>query len=142
MNKRYNAIAAAHTDPSWKWVRIKRRYKGAAGFAKPDKGKFWAPEPTTKAKLVIYLHEVAHLTSKHTNPDHPVQCFIDEYEATKLSLQWLRDAGIPIGRDLLKGEKAGLGFHWMQATIRSSDEEFDALDTDPKFEEAQEFCFT
>ena len=140
MNKRitqYSEIAAAHTNPNWKWVQIKDTYKGFEGFARTDKGEFWAQVPTTKEKLIIYLHEVAHLTLDHRSC-HAVQRVINEYEAVKLSLQWLAEAGISVGRNLLRKQRDIVAGYWLIATFHASDKEIENAPS--QFDEVTEYC--
>jgi hypothetical protein len=73
------------------------------GCAWVNERKIKVPEPTTRRRLHIYLHEVAHVVLNHNRkkPRH-----VEELEAEQWATATMRKHGIPVPRKTLKGSKA------------------------------------
>lgn len=60
----------------------------------------YVPEPTTRAKLYINLHEFAHVILGHVKPDDASPTWKMEYEAERWAIATMRREGIPVPRRL------------------------------------------
>lgn len=75
-------------------VRVTYR-KQLSGRAWPKERRMEAPCPTTRRRLHIYLHEVAHIVLNHVGRK-PVH--VQEMEAEKWAFDVMRKEGVPIPR--------------------------------------------
>jgi hypothetical protein len=111
--ERYARVAYNHTPSD---VVVTYR-KGLSGRAWVKSRKISVPEPTTRRRLQIYLHEVAHVVLNHTNkkPRH-----LEELEAEQWSFRVMRAEGIPVPRKSVQRAKSYVRYKIKQAKRRGA----------------------
>jgi len=110
---RYEAIAAKHTpgDVTISFV------KGLYGRAFVNERRFYAPRPTTRRRLHIYLHEIAHIVLDHRRqkPRH-----VEELEAEQWAFKTMRAEGVAVPRKATKRAKQYVAYKIRQAKSRGA----------------------
>lgn len=111
--QRFKTIAEKHTPEDVLCVYR----KSLTGRAWPRKRQMEAPEPTTRRRLHIYLHEVAHIVLNHVGkkPKH-----VEEMEAEKWAFDVMRAEGVPIPRKSTASAKRYVGWKIKQAIRRGA----------------------
>lgn len=95
----YREIAEREIPPGI-CVTYRRSLSGAANSVER---RLSAPEPTTRRRLYVFLHEVGHIVLQHRRTKHS---YIEEFEAEMWAHQTMRKYGVPVSRrDTIQAKK-------------------------------------
>jgi hypothetical protein len=86
---------------------------GLSGCAWVASRKISVPKPTTRRRLHIYLHEVAHVVLDHVRKK-PIH--VQEFEAEQWAFRVMREEGIPVPRKSVR-----LAKRYVQRKIRTAE---------------------
>ena len=117
--ERFTTIAIAHVPPGW---TVKYR-KSLTGICRFNQKLIETPEPKTRKSLYIFLHECAHAhlhggskgDGKRSTPRH-----VEEMEAEQWAHARMREAGVPVPREMTRRAKAYVGWKIKQAVARGA----------------------
>lgn len=91
--------------------------KGLYGRAFVGERRFYAPRPTTRRRLHIYLHEVAHIVLDHRGqkPRH-----VEEMEAEQWAFKAMRGEGVSVPLKSIRSAKRYVARKIAQARRRGA----------------------
>lgn len=92
-------------------------HESLSGRAWPTEWRMIVPKPTTRRRLHIYLHEVAHIVLNHVRkkPRH-----VEEMEAEKWAFRVMREEGVAVPRVSRKRAKRYVARKIRQAKARGA----------------------
>jgi len=112
--ERYATIAARNTP-----IDIKIRYdrKNLSGRAYVISRIISVPRPTTRRRLHVYLHEVAHVVLDHQNQNPR---YVEEFQAEQWAFDIMRKEGVRIPRKALHEAQRYVKLKIKQALARKA----------------------